>query len=196
LFGHRTAAEARESLAPAADVYAPPKLESVAEMMSREGAWPGVRRRSFICAMILFPIVWSFVLPLGSTFLTGQLGPEITGVIGIGAAFLPLLVGVYFGLMRLVNLGMSRWWYFANFVPILNLWIGYRCFACPAGYAYHKKLDGAGVALAILYWLLVVLTVLVIVAVVALWFGVIDSPAIQEQLREALRAAGNQATQP
>jgi len=196
LFGQRTAVEAQESLAPAADVYAPPKLGSVAEMMSREGAWPGARRRSFISAVILFPIVWSFVLPLGSVFLTGLLGPEITGVIGIGAAFLPLLVGVYFGLMRLVNLGMSRWWYFANFVPILNLWIGYRCFACPAGYAYHKKLDGAGVALAILYWLLVVLTVLVIVAVVALMLGVIDSPAIQEQLLESLRAAGNQATQP
>lgn len=196
LFGQRTAAEAPESLAPSADVYAPPKSGSVAEMMSRESAWPGARRRSFISAVILFPIVWSFILPLGSTFLTGSLGPEITGVIGIGAAFLPLLVGVYFGLMRLVNLGMSRWWYFANLVPILNLWIGYRCFACPAGYAYHKKLDGAGVALAILYWLLMGLTILVIMAVVALMLGVIDSPAIQEQLREAIRAAGNQASQP
>jgi hypothetical protein len=102
--------------------------------------------------------------------------------------------------MRLMNLGMSRWWFFANFVPILNLWIGYRCFACPAGYALHKKLDGAGVALAILYWLLMVLTVLVMVTVVALLLGTFGSlpelDPLRETLSEALRAAGNQAPQP
>jgi hypothetical protein len=47
---------------------------------------------------------------------------------------------------------MSRWWYLAVFAPILNLWLGYRCVACPPGYAYYKKMDAAGIGLAILYW--------------------------------------------
>jgi hypothetical protein len=105
----------------------------------------------------------------------------------------PILVGIYYGLLRLVNLGMSRWWYLANFVPILNLWIGYRCFVCPAGYAYHKKLDGIGVALAIFYWLLVALTILAVVAIVALLLGAVGNPALQEQVQDFIRAAQEQA---
>jgi hypothetical protein len=124
---------------------------------------------------------------MGAGFLTKQFGPEITGVIGIGAAFLPLLMGIYFSLMRLVNLGMSRWWFLAIFVPILNLWVGFRCFACPAGYVYHKKLGGAGVALAFFYWLLVGLGILAIAATVALLLGSIGDAELQEQCRRAIR---------
>ena len=69
------------------------------------------------------------------------------------AVFLPVLIWIHFGLRRLVNLGMSRLWFLALFAPFLNLWVGYRCFVCPPGYAYHKKLDGPGVVLAILYGL-------------------------------------------
>ena len=54
-------------------------------------------------------------------------------------------------LRRLTNLGMSRWWCLTALVPVANLWLGYRCYACPTGYAYHKKLDVAGIILAILY---------------------------------------------
>lgn len=189
LFEKRTVSEVRESLAPPADPYRPPKLESVEETMSREGGWPGARRRGFLFATILFPFLWNIGVAFGAGFLATQLGPEIMKYVGLGAAFVPLLVGIYFGIMRLVNLGMSRWWYLANFVPILNLWLGYRCFACPAGYGYHKKLDGVGVVLAILYWLLVVIGIIVIVAIIALLFGVVESPEIQNQLREIVRIA-------
>ena len=99
-------------------------------------------------------------------------------------------------LNRLVNLGMSRWWFLGNFVPILNFWIGYRCFACPAGYAYHKKLDGPGIALAILYWLLLLIAILVVGAVVALMFNMIGSPELQEQIRDIIRQAQQQTAQP
>jgi hypothetical protein len=91
---------------------------------------------------------------------------------------------------------MSRWWYLANFVPILNLWVGYRCFACPAGYAFHKKLDGVGVALAILYWLVMLVCLVAIVVTVALLLGAIDSPELQQQIQEILRAARDQAAKP
>ena len=196
LFAKRPPPIPQESLAPPTDPYAPPKLDSVADMMSRIVDWPGARRRGFLMATILFPLVWHGIVILSTGFLTQQFGAEIMGIIGIGAAFVPLLVGIYFGLMRLVNLGMSRWWYLANFVPILNLWVGYRCFACPAGYAYHKKLDGVGVVLAILYWLLVVVVILAIIAAVALMFGALGNPELQEQLLDAMRIIREQATKP
>ena len=82
---------------------------------------------------------------------------------------------------------MSRWWYLANFVPFLNLWVGYRSFACPAGYAYHKKLDGAGVFLAIVYWLMLAVSLLAIAAVIALLMGALGSPEFKEQLQEIHR---------
>jgi hypothetical protein len=82
---------------------------------------------------------------------------------------------------------MSRWWYLGNLVPILNLWVSYRMYVCPAGYAYHKKLDGAGVVLAILYWLMILLAVLMLASILAVMFGALGSPELRQQVEEALR---------
>ncbi|MEI8037310.1 MAG: GYF domain-containing protein [Verrucomicrobiota bacterium] len=177
------------ALAPPSDPYLAPKLESVEETMRRIDDWPGARRRSFLLATVVFPMVWQLAVPMSVVFLTQQLGPQIMAVVAAGVIFVPLLVMIYYGLARLVNLGMSRWWYLANFVPGFNLWLGYRCFACPAGYAYHKKLDGAGVFLAIVYWMLVALGVLLLVAMVTLFVGMWSNPELLAQLREALRKA-------
>lgn len=182
------------SLAPATDSYVPPKNEAVADSVSRITDWPGARRRSFLFATLLFPIGWQFVIASSTGFLTQQLGSQIMGMISLGAVGVPWLVAIYYGLQRLVNLGMSRWWYLANCVPILNLWIGYRSFACPAGYAYHKKLDGAGIFLAIVYWLAVALGLLALAALVALFFGALGTPVLQEQLHEAIRRIVEQST--
>lgn len=188
LFEKRAPAEAPEALAPAADPYTPPQQNEAVGMLGPEGGWPGARRRSFYLMTILFPILWNigfaFVVPL----LQQQFGKEITGVATIGAMFIPWIVAIAYGLKRLVNLGMSRWWYLGNFVPILNLWVSYRMYVCPAGYAFHKKLDGAGVALAILYWLMILLIVLMVASFIAMMMGAIGSPEIQQQIEEAIRS--------
>jgi hypothetical protein len=189
LFERRAPLEPPESLAPAADPYSPPQQESPENFMAKEGGWPGARRRSFLIATLIFPFVWAFGLAAATPFLTSEFGPEIMKFAAIGANFIPFIVGLYFGLQRLVNLGMSRWWYLGNLVPILNFWVGYRCFACPAGYAYHKKLDGTGIFLAIVYWLMIAIALLAVAAVVALMFGAIGSPELQQQIRDAVRAA-------
>lgn len=189
LFEKRAAPESQESLAPAADPYKPPQQLSVAEQMSLEGNWPGARRRSFLAMTILFPVVWNVAFPLGAGFLANSLGPEIMKFVLIGGVGVPVVVSVYFGLMRLVNLGMSRWWFLGNFVPLLNLWVGYRTFACPAGYAYHKKLDVAGIFLAIVYWLMVLLVIVVIAVVVAIFLGAVGDPELRQQVEDAIRAA-------
>lgn len=195
LFARRTTQEGRADPVSTADPYESPE-ETMENPMRESEGWPGARRRGFLAATILFPIIWPFLVSMSSGFLTQQLGSHITGVILMAAAFLPLVVVIWYSLARLVNLGMSRWWFLANLVPFLNFWVGYRCFACPAGYAYYKKLDGPGIALAIVYWLIVAVWILFMVAFIALLFGFAGDPAMQEEMRKLLRAAQERAVKP
>ena len=191
LFKRHAVAEPPEVPVPtlAGSPYQPPQGDSVAEQMGKEGEWPGARRRSYLIATLIFPSLWGFVIAAGAGFLTTQFGPEIMKIALPGLSVVPLLVIIVISLKRLVNLGMSRWWFLGNIVPILNLWVGYRCFACPAGYAFHKKMDGAGIFLAILYWLVLLLAVVAIVGIIAALSGSLGSPEIQQQIREAVQKA-------
>jgi len=173
-----------------------PRLRRAQGGAHRNDGWPGARRRVFLPVCLVFPYVWTFALSAVSPFLIRQFGRNLMGTMLPFAEYLPLLVLVYFGVKRLANLGMNRWWCLAAFVPILNVWVGFRCFACPAGYAHHRKLDGPGIALAILYWLMILAIVLILASLAAVFFGVIDSPELQQQLREALRTTGRPARRP
>ena len=156
--------------------------------MRREDSWPGARRRAYLTASLLLPLLANAALIYGPALLVSLPDPALLNKITLGATAALCLIGLYYGLQRLANLGMSRWWYLGHFVPILNLWVGYRCFACPAGYAYHKKLDGAGIALAICYWLLLALVLLALVAlgVILMLYG--DNAQVAELLRQLREA--------
>jgi uncharacterized membrane protein YhaH (DUF805 family) len=104
-------------------------------------------------------------------------------------SLVPLILAIAFYLKRFVNLGMSRWWFLGVFVPFLNLWVGYRAYCCPGGFAFHKKLDGIGLVLAILYWLLIALYLLAIIAAIAVMMGTIGDPDLKKQLQEAFEQA-------
>ena len=187
----RKAPETREAIAPSADPYRSPELDDMADIMLYQFDWPGARRRSYLFAVLLFPILWQFILMYGLPFIIKEFGPELAGVIALSGALVPAVVSIWYGLARLSNLGMSRWWFLGNLVPILNLWIGYRCFACPAGYAYHKKLDGAGIFLAILYWLFILLALLTIALIVASELGAIHDPELHEMIQEMMQQTQN-----
>lgn len=185
LYEKGDAPESQKPLASSAGATNPQEHEStVAEVMSKEGDWPGARRRSMFFMAFIFPLIWGGIYGVIASFLGPQLGPEIMEYIGLGAALLPAILVIYFLLIRLVNLGMSRWWFFGTFVPFLNLWLGYRCFACPPGYAYHKKLDGAGIALAIFYWLFFLLTHITIAVMIFLMLDEANNPALTELLEK------------
>ncbi|MCX6874413.1 MAG: DUF4339 domain-containing protein [Verrucomicrobia bacterium] len=184
---------------PAANPYTPPQADSSGEMMHRQGEWPGVRRRGYLAATILLPMLWNVALGLVPVFLGRPLDPALLQKASLGGAVLLIGVGLYYGLQRFLNLGMSRWWYLGHFVPFLNLWVGYRCFACPAGYAYHKKMDGIGIALAILYWLMFVAVILAIIVLIVIAIKFADDPRLAEplrQLREAFEQARSTASKP
>jgi hypothetical protein len=82
---------------------------------------------------------------------------------------------------------MSRWWMLAFPVPFLNLWLGYRCYVCPSGYAQHKKLDGPGIALAILFWIMVLAGVTFIAVALAPLVGSMEGIKIPAELRMLIR---------
>jgi len=145
-----------------ANPYTPPQAESAAALMQRQGEWPGASRRAYLGATILLPVVWNMALIYVPAAFGIPLEPAVFQRINLGGALVLVLIGIYYGLQRFANLGMSRWWYLGHFVPLLNIWVGYRCFACPPGYAYHKRLDGVGIALAIFYWLALVVVMLAV----------------------------------
>jgi len=184
---------------PPANPYLAPQAESVSATMQRQGEWPGARRRAYLTATILLPVLWNVALAFGPAAIGTALEPALLQKINLSGALGLVIIGIVVGLQRLANLGMSRWWYLGHFVPILNLWIGYRCFACPAGYAYHKQMDGIGIALAIFYWLLVVVALIAAIAVVVLLVHFANDPRVADllrQMREAFEHARTAAPAP
>lgn len=186
LFDRRAASG---SLAPTgtAEPYRPPEVDYTEELPSQPASWPGARRRSYLFMSLIFPVLWMGAVSFATPFLARQFGQES---LAMGIPFLmsiAALVIVYFGIRRFQNLGMSGFWIFGNLVPILNIWLGYRLFACPAGYAFHKKLDGIGIFLAIVYWLMLAIALVSTILMMALMFGAIGTPETQKQFMDALR---------
>jgi GYF domain 2 len=177
----------RESLAPRADVFTSPSHGTLATSMGAASDWPGARRRSFLFIGIIFPILWKLALDAGDKHLTALMGPEMMKVAGVWLPLLPLVLLLFVVINRFRNLGMSPLWILASWIPFLNIWLGYRTFACPAGYAYHKKLDGIGILLAILYGLTAIIMIVAIAAGGAIFFGALGDPEIKKQIEDALQ---------
>lgn len=79
----------------------------------------------------------------GSNAQAATMDSSTAGTVLI-AALLYLVVSMYCVGQRMVNMGSSPWWCLAMFVPFLNIFVGGQCLICPAGYARHRTLDGAG----------------------------------------------------
>ncbi len=185
LFERRAEPEHKECFSPAStEPYTPPEQESAEDIMSRQEDWPGARRRSYLFTLLIFPFLWNFAIALSTVMMREWFGPQILEWIIQGAMFVPVIVVITVTVNRFKNLGMSGWWWLGMMMPFLNIWLGYRCFACPSGYAFHKKLDGVGIFLAIIYWLLIVVGVLAIAAVVAILSGAYVNPELQHKLQE------------
>lgn len=136
-----------------------------AAMNERRGEYGGMGRLSYF----LFPLIP--FLALMAFLITQQHPVLIAGEINDGS--LVLYIGLYIAIIllfvlypmlsRLKNLGMSRLHFFWIFVPIMSIWIGYRMFACPAGYADHKQKDLIGKILTWFYFGPLVISVLAVI---------------------------------
>jgi hypothetical protein len=139
--------------APVSLYVTPQRVPEDEELPHSETEWRGYGRGRYIFTLALFSAAVFFGTPLLRNLDTHP------HWVARGGYLVALFVYYYITLARLKNLGMNRWWALGPFVPLLNLWIGFRLFACPAGYATSRKQDGAGVALAVSYWLVVALVV-------------------------------------
>lgn len=115
--------------------------------------WEGVSRGGFFFFCYIFPVLWLVGLSYGSKLLSGVLSEDLIPIVIGCLALLPFLTAIFAILQRFQNLAMSRLWFLGLIAPLLNFWLGYRLFACPPGYAEHKKLGALGWILAIIYWL-------------------------------------------
>ena len=119
-----------------------------AALASKHMCWPGAGRLKFWLCLLLVPLLWSQILWWSKPTLVATFGSAPMSRLLPFAALVPAAILIHFLLTRLVNVGMSRWWALVLAIPVLNLWVAFRCLVCPAGYAYHRKLDRAAIATA------------------------------------------------
>jgi hypothetical protein len=151
LFAHKEVAKISEPAREAVVKQAQPEISKEKQSPIKE-QWPKMGRGLFIFYSCIVPILWLAGLGSVILFFRGNVDPGILNIGGIALLFVPLLAFIAASLQRFHNLGMHRAWFFGLLVPFLSLWVWYRLFACPPGYAQHKKLDPLGWILAILHW--------------------------------------------
>jgi uncharacterized membrane protein YhaH (DUF805 family) len=117
-----------------------------------EVEWIGISRFGYFFFCFIFPALWWVGGFYGLTKLAGVIGEEILPIVIAFVAFLPFLIVIIATVKRFQNLAMSGFWFFGLFTPLI-IWLYYRLFACPPGYAEHKRLGALGWFLAIIYWL-------------------------------------------
>jgi len=153
--------------------------------------WSGVTRGGYIFGTMVLPVIGLVGIVVISRLAAGVLGEKGAAWLMLGGGVAVLVAALYAVVQRFPNLGMSRWWFFGLLVPILSWWLGYRCLACPPGYAYHKKLDTIGWIMAVLYWLSILVSVVVVVAMFVMMSAVIlevlEDP---DRLNEIIEQAG------
>jgi hypothetical protein len=111
-----------------------------------------VGRGTYLFVCYILPFLWMAGVGFGMKFLEGKVEAGLLTIAGLVLGLVPLILAISATLKRFQNLGMTRLWFLGLFAPLLNLWVWYRLFACPPGYAHHKKLDPIGWVLAILHW--------------------------------------------
>ena len=184
LFERRVAEPPSSStLAETPNPYQSGSADTESSLMGQHHEWPGFGRAIYYIGSALLGAASSTLPPLLEPYAKGY------EMFLLAVPILILVLSVWLGLQRLANVGMSRWWYLGSAVPLLNLWVAYRMAVCPAGYAFHKKLDGAGVFLAILYWLGVIAMILLVIGIVLVLSGTIGDPQLKQEFLEEIRKA-------
>jgi uncharacterized membrane protein YhaH (DUF805 family) len=174
-----------DSLSVSPDFTVPAPPTSRKELMAGYADWPGAGRAMYIAGTAILYAVVHF----GAEYVRPYLLPVVRDQEYLLIAFPAIIVLCIISLAtkRLQNVGMSGLWCLGHLVPILNLWVGYRSWACPAGYAYHRKFDGIGIFLAAVYWLVVLGSIALIALGALVFLGHMGDPAQQQQMQELMR---------
>lgn len=154
----------------------------------QDAFWPGAPRRSLLVVALVLPFVWNAAWRASQPVLSGKFGTILMDRMTWFAAWVPLVLILLFAWKRLLNLGMNRWWSLALLAPVLNLWVGYRCFACPRGYAVHRRMDAAGVLLGLVYWVGVIAVLSSLSGLSGPWSAWVEPTGLKTQLARAIQS--------
>ena len=166
LFDIDEAAQAEEIKKASPQVMGVAPEVSEKEKLRLQGKWGGSSRATYLCVSFLLPLLLIGAISVAGILLKGKVDENIIALAGGGVMLIFAIFALVVTINRFTNLAMTRWWFLSLFVPILSLWTYYRLLACPAGYAEHKKLDGFGWLLSIIYWLFVLIAIALFAATI------------------------------
>ena len=181
LFERRKIEKPQEVVAPAANLYQPPAQEAVREGWTFEHESIGKGRAWFIAMAVVLPFIWAIVAAVIKELHLETLGQAVVPI-----NFVVWFLMIWGFWSRLKNLGMNRRWWLGHAVFPLNIWIYYRCVACPPEYADHETMDRAGVVLAIIYFLVVFVG---LGALVVAFIGIIEIPELDHAFQQTRELA-------
>lgn len=155
--------------------------------------FPGTGRLGYLMGAAVVPVAliigWQFAIPL----ILKHAPEDVHRYVPPAVFPLAGLMVVVTLVKRFQNLGMSGFWVVGLLVPVLNVWLGFRLLAAPAGYATLRKLDGAGKFTAFLYWAAVIGVVGLSIAAAIGSFGALQESGmlkeITTQFDELLKSA-------
>jgi len=160
-----------------------PAIKKDARKKIPEAELEGANRLHYFLGVILFPFVLMTILIVAAPFL----GKSIASMTALLGTLLIFIVSITVTLKRFSNLAMTRWWFLGLLIPIVNLWLYYRLFACPGGYAVGRKMDGRGILLALLYWLsLIGLVAFLVFATLNAFTMMAEDPQMREDISRML----------
>ena len=134
------------AMAPQAQVAPRSKLLANA-LASKDLLWPGIGRGGLWAGLVAVPLIWKTLLPWVLSQLPGSAGGGVVPLLVSWFWIVPWAVLAALLTARVANLGMKRSRAFLVLVPFLNLWLLFRCLFCPPGYAWHRKIDPAGIVM-------------------------------------------------
>lgn len=119
--------------------------ELINDGTGREIRYPGYGRLRYFLTNLGITVVFYAILAVMFFAVFNSSGGQGAGtgfVLGfVLLSGIMMVVSLYVAYQRVKNLGMSGWALLWTLVPFMNLWIGWRMFACPAGYDAHRTLD-------------------------------------------------------
>lgn len=148
---------------------------------------PGAHRLGYFFGVTLLPTILIIALSKMMPVMIEVAGPKYGGYVPYIIFVVPLVVLIV-TVKRFQNLAMSGWWWLGLGVPILQIWLYFRLFACPPGYAYTKKLDLAGKILTTIY----VLSLVGSIALGVLFGALVVKKSGEEEFQERLQQIRNE----
>ena len=106
----------------------------------------GIRRLWF--SILIIPIVAGaaalLTLTLQGKLYIPTLGKNTVDLLSYLGSSVLLIIALLLIASRLRNIGNSGWWTLMMFVHPVHIILAIKCFVCPQGYRYNKKLDRPG----------------------------------------------------